>query len=63
MLLEIVLKEPLIPTWLYKMVASMEAAIFNSQCDQTQNCQGGCDTIYASLQREAVCLPMTEKTI
>ena len=37
---------PLIPTWLYKMVASMEAAIFNYQCDQTQNCEGGCETIY-----------------
>ena len=39
-------KEPLIPKWLYNMVASMEAAIFSCQCDQMQNCEGGCDTIY-----------------
>jgi hypothetical protein len=24
----------------------MEAAIFNCQCDQMQNCEGGCETIY-----------------
>ena len=28
------------------MVASMKAAIFNCQCDQMQNCEGGCVTIY-----------------
>ena len=28
------------------MVASMEATIFNCQCDQMQNCKGGCETIY-----------------
>ena len=39
-------QEPLIPTWLYKMVAFMESAIFNRQCDQMQNCEGGCETIY-----------------
>ena len=33
-------QEPLIPTRLYKMVASMEAAIFSCQCDQMQNCEG-----------------------
>ena len=38
--------EPLIPKWLYKMVASMQAAIFNCQCDQMQNCEGGCETRY-----------------
>ena len=38
-------QEPLIPTWLYKMIASMEAAIFNCQCDQILNCEGGCETI------------------
>ena len=38
-------KEPLIPMWLYKMVASMEAAIFNCQCDQMQKCKGGCEAI------------------
>ena len=32
-------QELLIPTWLYKMVASMEAAIFNCQCDQMQSCE------------------------
>jgi len=36
----------LIPTWLYKTVASMVAAIFNCQSDQTQNCEGRCETIY-----------------
>ena len=39
-------KEPLILTWLYKKVASMEDAIFNCQCEQVKNCQGGCETIY-----------------
>jgi len=24
----------------------MEAAIFNCQCDQMQNCEGGCETVY-----------------
>ena len=24
----------------------MEAAIFNCQCDQMQNCEGGCETTY-----------------
>ena len=38
-------QEPVISTWLYKMVASMEAAIFNCHCDQMQNCEGGCETI------------------
>ena len=38
-------QEPSIPTWLYKMVASMEAVIFNCQCDKMQNCEGGCETI------------------
>ena len=38
-------QEPLIQTWLYKMVASMEAAIFNCQCDQMQNCEGDCETM------------------
>ena len=33
-------QERLIPTWLYKMVASMEGAIFNCQCDQMQTCEG-----------------------
>lgn len=28
------------------MVASMEAAIFNCQCDQMQNCEGGCETFF-----------------
>ena len=28
----------------------MEAAIFNCQCDQMQNCEGGCETIYYVLQ-------------
>ena len=28
------------------MVASLEAAIFNCQCDQMQNCVVGCETIY-----------------
>ena len=41
-------QEPLIPTWLYKMVASMKAAIFNCQCAQMQSCEGGCETIYVS---------------
>ena len=39
-------QEPLIPTWLYKVVTSMEAAIFNCQCDQMRNCEGGCETVY-----------------
>jgi len=39
-------QEPLIPTWLYKMVASMEAVIFNCQCDQMQNCVDVCEAIY-----------------
>ena len=39
-------QEPLISTWMYKMVASMEAAIFSCQCDQMQDCEGGCETIY-----------------
>ena len=39
-------QEPLIPALLYKMVASMEAAIFDCQCAQMQNCEGGCETIY-----------------
>ena len=30
------------------MVASTQAAIFNCQCDQTQNCEGGCETIYVT---------------
>ena len=42
-------QENLIPTWLYKMIASMEAAVFNCQCDQMQNCEGGCETIYSSM--------------
>jgi hypothetical protein len=29
---------------IYKMV--MEAAIFNCHCDQMQNCEGGCETVY-----------------
>ena len=33
------------------MIASMKAAIFNYQCDQMQNCEGGCETIYIA-QRE-----------
>ena len=37
--------KPFIPKWLYKMDASMEAAIFNCQCDQMQNCEGDCETI------------------
>ena len=28
------------------MVASTEAAIFNCQCEQILNCEGGFDTIY-----------------
>ena len=28
------------------VAASMEAAIFNCRCDQMQNCEGGCETIY-----------------
>ena len=28
------------------MVASIQAAIFKCQCDQMQNCKGGCETIY-----------------
>ena len=39
-------QESWIPTLLYKMVASMEAAIFNCQCNQMQNSEGGCETIY-----------------
>ena len=39
-------QEPLISTWLYKMVVSMEAAIFSCQCDPMQNCEGSCETIY-----------------
>ena len=42
-------KQPLIPTWLYKMVATMEAAIFNCQCDQMQNCKDGCEVIYFTI--------------
>ena len=38
-------QETLIPTRLCKMVASVEAANFNCQCDQIQNCKGGCETI------------------
>ena len=38
-------QEPSIPTCLYKMVAFMEVAIFNCQCDQMHNCEGGCETI------------------
>ena len=38
-------QKPLIPTWLYKMVASMEATICNCQCNQMQNCEGDCETI------------------
>ena len=37
---------PLIPTWLYKMVASMKATIFNWHCDQMQNGEAGCENIY-----------------
>ena len=40
-------QEPLIPTWLYKVVASVEDAVFNCQCDQMQNCEGGCETMSA----------------
>ena len=36
----------LIPTLLYKMDASMKAAIFNCQCDQMQSCEGSCEAIY-----------------
>ena len=43
-------QEPLIPTLLYKMLASMEAAISNCQCDQMQNCEGGCETIYSAIK-------------
>ena len=39
-------QEPLIPTWLCKMVASMEGAIFNCQCDQMQYYEGSCEIIY-----------------
>ena len=42
-------QEPLIPTWLYKMVASLEAAILNCQCDQMPNRKGGCETIYGDV--------------
>ena len=28
------------------MVVSVKAAIINCQCDQMQNCEGGCETIY-----------------
>ena len=42
-------QEPLIPTWLYKMIAFMEAAIFDCQCYQIQNCEGDCETLYYSL--------------
>ena len=38
-------QEPLIPKWLYKICTSMEAAIFNCQCDQMQNSEGGCEAI------------------
>ena len=27
----------------------MKAAIFNSQCDQMQNWEGGCETIYTNI--------------
>ena len=37
-------QEPLIPK--YKMVANIEAAILNCQCDQMQNYEGVCETIY-----------------
>ena len=30
------------------MVASVEPAIFNCQCDQMQDCEGGCETIYVT---------------
>ena len=43
-------QEPLIPTWLYKMVASMNAAIFNCQFDQMQHCKGCCEAIYNTAQ-------------
>ena len=36
------------------MVASMKTAIFNCQCDQMKNCEGGCETIYRNLP---VCEP------
>ena len=39
-------QEPLISKRLYKKIASMEAAIFNCQCDQMQDCEDGCETIY-----------------
>ena len=30
------------------MVVSKDAAIFNCQYDQMQNCEGGCETIYCN---------------
>ena len=36
------------------MVASMDAAIFNRQCDQMQNCEGGCETINRAHFRHGV---------
>ena len=39
-------QEFLIPTWMRKMVAAMEAAIFNCQCDRMQNCEDRCEIIY-----------------
>ena len=42
-------QEPLIHTRLHKMVAFMEAAIFNCQCDQMQNCEGDCEPFITAL--------------
>ena len=40
-----------IPRDPYEMVASMAAAILNSQCIQMQNCEGGCETINCNLNQ------------
>ena len=39
------------------MVASTKAAIFNCQCDQMQNFEGGCETIYVQHRADlSVCM-------
>ena len=48
-------QKDLIPWWLFKMVASMEAAVFNCQCDQMQNCEGDCETIYSQWPLRRLC--------
>ena len=56
-------QEPLILTWLYEMVASMEAAIFNCQCDQMQNCEVSCETIYKILVRIFLTMRLPSLTV